>query len=166
MTFEEKLSEIYNKIANEISGMIPVEWDQVFTIAYVNDRGGEIIFNYTKPGSDELNYYTYIPREYNVSEKVFYDLWTDLYRLFKKLRNAFKEEELEPWTSCEFDFTRDGKLNVSFDYIDWVNSEFGPMGREHYYMYKKFGIWPEKEYAINWVEKIKDYVKEQDEAEL
>ncbi|WP_150852903.1 immunity protein YezG family protein, partial [Staphylococcus aureus] len=39
MTFEEKLSEIYNKIANEISGMIPVEWDQVFTIAYVNDRG-------------------------------------------------------------------------------------------------------------------------------
>ncbi|WP_148563314.1 immunity protein YezG family protein, partial [Staphylococcus aureus] len=30
MTFEEKLSEIYNKIANEISGMIPVEWDQVF----------------------------------------------------------------------------------------------------------------------------------------
>ncbi|HDG1970016.1 TPA: DUF600 family protein, partial [Staphylococcus aureus] len=49
MTFEEKLSEIYNKIANEISGMIPVEWDQVFTIAYVNDRGGEIVFNYTKP---------------------------------------------------------------------------------------------------------------------
>ncbi|MGG7135095.1 TIGR01741 family protein, partial [Staphylococcus aureus] len=85
MTFEEKLSEIYNKIANEISGMIPVEWDQVFTIAYVNDRGGEIVFNYTKPGSDELNYYTYIPRKYNVSEKVFYDLWTDLYRLFKKL---------------------------------------------------------------------------------
>ncbi|WJC51679.1 TIGR01741 family protein [Staphylococcus aureus] len=166
MTFEEKLSEIYNKIANEISGMIPVEWDQVFTIAYVNDRGGEIVFNYTKPGSDELNYYTYIPREYNVSEKVFYDLWTDLYRLFKKLRNAFKEEDLEPWTSCEFDFTRDGKLNVVFDYIDWMNSEFGPMGREHYYMYKKFGIWPEKEYAINWVKKIKDYVKEQDEAEL
>ncbi|HDH6772401.1 TPA: DUF600 family protein, partial [Staphylococcus aureus] len=26
MTFEEKLSQMYNKIANEISGMIPVEW--------------------------------------------------------------------------------------------------------------------------------------------
>ncbi|HDY4442533.1 TPA: TIGR01741 family protein [Staphylococcus aureus] len=165
MTFEEKLSEIYDKIANEISGMIPVEWEQVFTIAYVDDEGGEVVFNYTKPNSDDLNYYTYIPREYNVSEKVFYDLWTDLYRLFKKLRNAFKED-LEPWTSCEFDFTRDGKLNVSFDYVDWMNSEFGPMGREDYYMYKKFGIWPEKEYAINRVKKIKDYVKEQDEAEL
>ncbi|HCW9571095.1 TPA: TIGR01741 family protein [Staphylococcus aureus] len=166
MAFEEKLSEMYNEIANKISSMIPVEWEKVYAIAYVDDEGGEVIFNYTKPGSDELNYYTYIPREYNISEKVFYDLWTDLYRLFKKLRSAFKEEDLEPWTSCEFDFTRDGKLNVSFDYIDWVNSEFGPMGREDYYMYKKFGIWPEKEYAINWVEKIKNYVKEQEETNL
>ncbi|CAM2776143.1 MULTISPECIES: TIGR01741 family protein [Staphylococcus] len=165
MTFEEKLSQMYNKIANEISGMIPVEWEKVYTIAYVDDEGGEVVFNYTKPGSDELNYYTYIPREYNVSEKVFYDLWTDLYRLFKKLRDLFKED-LEPWTSCEFDFTRDGKLNVSFDYIDWMNSEFGPMGREDYYMYKKFGIWPEKEYAINRVKKIEDYIKEQEETEL
>ncbi|HGO2124581.1 TPA: TIGR01741 family protein [Staphylococcus aureus] len=165
MIFEEKLSQMYNKIANKISGMIPVEWEKVYTIAYVDDEGGEVVFNYTKPGSDELNYYTYIPREYNVSEKVFYDLWTDLYRLFKKLRDLFKED-LEPWTSCEFDFTRDGKLTVSFDYIDWMNSEFGPMGREDYYMYKKFGIWPEKEYAINRVKKIEDYVKEQEEAEL
>ena len=164
MIFEEKLSQMYNKIANEISGMIPVEWEKVYTIAYVDDQGGEVVFNYTKPGSEDLNYYTYIPREYNVSEKVFYDLWTDLYRLFKKLRDLFKED-LEPWTSCEFDFTRDGKLNVSFDYIDWMNSEFGPMGREDYYMYKKFGIWPEKEYAINRVKKIEDYVKEQEEAE-
>ncbi|WP_141766951.1 immunity protein YezG family protein, partial [Staphylococcus aureus] len=29
MTFEEKLSQMYNKIANEISGMIPVEWEKV-----------------------------------------------------------------------------------------------------------------------------------------
>ncbi|MDG6713963.1 DUF600 family protein, partial [Staphylococcus aureus] len=27
MIFEEKLSQMYNKIANEISGMIPVEWE-------------------------------------------------------------------------------------------------------------------------------------------
>ncbi len=60
MTFEEKLSQMYNEIADEISGMIPVEWENIYTIAYVTDQGGEVIFNYTKPGSDELNYYTYI----------------------------------------------------------------------------------------------------------
>ncbi|MCM0356429.1 TIGR01741 family protein [Staphylococcus aureus] len=166
MTFEEKLSQMYNEIANEIDGMIPVEWEKIYTIAYVNDRGGEVVFNYTKPGSDGLNYYTNISRDYNVSEEIFDDLWMNLYYLFKNLRNLFKEEGLEPWTSCEFDFTREGKLNVSFDYIDWVNSEFGPMGREDYYMYKKFGIWPEKEYAINRVKKIEDYIKEQEETEL
>ncbi|HEK7241868.1 TPA: TIGR01741 family protein [Staphylococcus aureus] len=166
MNFEEKLSQMYNEIANEISGMIPVEWEQVFTIAYVTDQAGEVIFNYTKPGSDELNYYTYIPREYNASEKVFYDLWTDLYRLFKKLRNAFKEEDLEPWTSCEFDFTSEGKLKVSFDYIDWINTEFDQLGRENYYMYKKFGVIPEMEYEMEEVKEIEQYIKEQDEAEL
>ncbi|CPP15609.1 Repetitive hypothetical protein [Staphylococcus aureus] len=162
MTFEEKLSQMYNEIANEISSMIPVEWEKVYVIAYVDDGGGEVIFNYTKPGSDELNYYTYIPREYNVSEKVFYDLWTDLYRLFKKLRNAFKEEGLEPWTSCEFDFARDGKLNVSFDYIDWVNTEFDQLGRENYYMYKKFGVLPEMEYEMEEIRAVEKYVKEQE----
>ena len=166
MNFEEKLSQMYNEIANEISGMIPVEWEQVFTIAYVTDQAGEVIFNYTKPGSDELNYYTYIPGEYNVSEKVFYDLWTDLYRLFKKLRNAFKEEDLEPWTSCEFDFTSEGKLKVSFDYIDWINTEFDQLGRENYYMYKKFGVIPEMEYEMEEIKEIEQYIKEQDEAEL
>lgn len=166
MTFEEKLSEMYNEIANKISSMIPIDWEKVYVIAYVDDGGGQVIFYYTKPGNDELCYYSSIVEDYNVLEEIFDDLWMELYRSFKKLRNIFKEESLEPWTSCEFDFTRDGKLNVSFDYIDWANSEFGQMGREHYYMYKKFGIWPEKEYAINWVKKIKDYVKEQDEAEL
>ncbi|HBC4258977.1 TPA: TIGR01741 family protein [Staphylococcus aureus] len=166
MNFEEKLSQKYNEIANEINGMIPVEWEKVYVIAYVDDGGGQVIFYYTKPGNDELYYYSSIVEDYNVLEEVFDDLWMELYRSFKKLRNIFKEESLEPWTSCEFDFTKDGKLNVSFDYIDWANSEFGQMGREHYYMYKKFGIWPEKEYAINRVKKIEDYVKEQEEAEL
>ncbi|WP_149024613.1 TIGR01741 family protein, partial [Shigella flexneri] len=71
MGFEGKLSEIYNKIANEIDGMIPVEWEKVYAIAYVDDEGGEVVFNYTKPGSDELNYYTDISRDYNISEEIF-----------------------------------------------------------------------------------------------
>ncbi|HEH0495200.1 TPA: TIGR01741 family protein, partial [Staphylococcus aureus] len=66
MTFEEKLNEMYNEIANKISSMIPVEWEKVYTIAYVDDQGGEVIFNYTKPGSEDLNYYTDISRDYNI----------------------------------------------------------------------------------------------------
>ncbi|KIT68179.1 QueA protein, partial [Staphylococcus aureus] len=50
MTFEEKISKLYNEIANEISSMIPVEWEKVYTMAYIDDGGGEVFFNYTKPG--------------------------------------------------------------------------------------------------------------------
>ena len=162
MTFEEKLSKIYNEIANEISSMIPVEWEKVYTMAYIDDGGGEVFFNYTKPGSDELNYYTNISKDYNVSEEIFDDLWMDLYDLFKNLRNLFKEEGLEPWTSCEFDFTSEGDLNVSFDYIDWIKLGFGPSGKENYYMYKKFGILPDMKYEMEEIRAVEKYVKEQE----
>ncbi|MFO6335602.1 TIGR01741 family protein, partial [Pseudomonas aeruginosa] len=73
--------------------------------------------------------YTAIPKDYNVSKKVFDGLLDELYECFEKLQDLFKEVNQEPWTSCEFDFTKEGKLNVSFDYIDWKNSEFGPLAR-------------------------------------
>ncbi|MEB8332677.1 TIGR01741 family protein [Staphylococcus aureus] len=165
MTFEEKLSQMYNEIANEINGMIPIDWEKVYVIAYVDDGGGQVIFYYTKPGNDELYYYSSIVEDYNVLEEIFDDLWMELYRSFKKLRNIFKEEGHEPWTSCEFDFTRDGNLNVSFDYIDWLNTEFDQLGRENYYMYKKFGVIPEMEYEMEEIKEIEQYIKEQEEAE-
>lgn len=90
MTFEEKLSEMYNEIANKISSMIPVEWEKVYTMAYIDDGGGEVFFNYTKINSDELNYYMNISRDYNISEKIFDDLWMNLYYLFMNLRDLFK----------------------------------------------------------------------------
>ncbi|HCU9279637.1 TPA: TIGR01741 family protein, partial [Staphylococcus aureus] len=145
---------------------IPVEWEKVYAMAYIDEECGEVFYNYTEPSSDELFYYTSVIKKYNLLKSSFMDSVYELHDQFEELREIFKEEGLEPWTSCEFDFTRDGKLNVSFDYIDWMNSEFGPMGREDYYMYKKFGIWPEKEYSINRVKKIADYIKEQEETEL
>ncbi len=162
MTFEEKLSQMYNKIANEISGMIPVEWEKIYTIAYVDDEGGEVFYYYTEPGSNELYYYTSVLNKYDISESEFMDSAYELYKQFQKLRNIFKTEGHEPWTSCEFDFTREGNLKVSFDYIDWIKLGFGPSGKENYYMYKKFGILPEMEYEINKVKEVEKYVKEQE----
>ncbi|HCW8648752.1 TPA: TIGR01741 family protein, partial [Staphylococcus aureus] len=103
-----------------------------------------------------------IPKEYNISVQVFDDLWMDLYDLFEELRDLFKEEGLEPWTSCEFDFTRKGNLKVSFDYIDWIKLGFGPSGKENYYMYKKFGILPDMEYEMEEIRAVEKYVKEQE----
>ena len=163
MNFEEKLNETYQEIANHINDMIPTEWEQVYTMAYIDEGGGEVFFNYTTPVSDDLHYYTTIPYDYNVSQKIFSDLSFTLYKLFKRLRELFIENNQEPWTSCEFDFNNEGKLNVAFAYIDWKNSEFGPLAREYYYEYKKFGVLPEKEYAINKVKKVEQFIKKQEE---
>ena len=163
MEFEEKLNEMYQEIANHINNMIPTEWEQVYTIAYIGEEGGQVVFFYTKPGSDELNYYTNIPKDFNVSKEIFRDLWSNLYDEFKKLRELFKEENQEPWSSCEFDFNNEGKLNVSFDYIDWKNSEFGPLAKENYYKYKKFGIIPEFEDEREEIQEIEQFIKEQEE---
>ncbi|MDN8932330.1 TIGR01741 family protein, partial [Staphylococcus aureus] len=66
-------------MSNKISSIIQVEWEKVYTIAYIDDGGGEVFFNYNKPNSDELNNYTDIHKEYNISGQVFDDLWMDLY---------------------------------------------------------------------------------------
>ena len=144
MGFEEKLNEMYQEIANHINDMIPTEWEQVYTMAYIDEEGGEVFFNYTKLDSDNLHYYTDIPKDYNVSEKMFSKLSFTLYKLFKRLRELFIENNQELWTSCEFDFTKEGKLNVSFDYIEWKNSGFGPLAREYYYEYKNSVFYQKK----------------------
>ena len=163
MEFEENLNKMYQEIANKINEMIPVEWERVYTMAYMNEESEEVFFNYTTPGSEELHYYTAIPKEHSVSKKIFDGLLDELYECFEKLRDLFKEENQEPWTSCEFDFNNEGKLNVSFGYIDWKKSEFGHLARVFYHQYKKSGILPEKEYAINKVKKVEKFIKEQEE---
>ena len=110
-----------------------------------------------------MNYYTNIPKDYNVSREIFRDLWSNLYDEFKKLRELFRESNQELWTSCEFDFTNEGKLNVAFAYIDWKNSEFGPLAKDNYYEYKKFGMIPEYEYERVEIKEIDQYIKEQEE---
>ncbi|EOB9201076.1 TIGR01741 family protein [Staphylococcus aureus] len=163
MNFEEKLSQKYNEIANKISSMIPVEWEKVYAMAYINERNGEVFYNYTEPSSDELFYYTSVLNKYNIPRSEFMDSVYELYKQFDNLRELFIEEGLEPWTSCEFDFTREGKLNVSFDYIDWTKLEFGQIAKESYYMYKKFGVMPEMKYEINKVKEVEKCIKEQEE---
>ncbi|HDG9529468.1 TPA: TIGR01741 family protein [Staphylococcus aureus] len=163
MNFEEKLSQKYNEIANKISSMIPVEWEKVYAMAYINERNGEVFYNYTEPSSDELFYYTSVLNKYNIPRSEFMDSVYELYKQFDNLRELFIEEGLEPWTSCEFDFTREGKLNVSFDYIDWTKLEFGQIAKENYYKYRKFGVMPEMKYEINKVKEVEKCIKEQEE---
>ena len=41
MIFEEQVSKFYNEIANEVSGMIPDSWQNIYFKIYINDEGSE-----------------------------------------------------------------------------------------------------------------------------
>ena len=138
--FEENLNKMYQEIANKINEMIPVEWDKVYTKAYIKEESKEVFFYYTLPGSEELHYYTAIPKEHNVSKKIFKELLDELYENFERLKKLFIENNQEPWTSCEFDFNNEGKLNVAFAYIV-----------------------PEYEYEREEIKEIEQFIKEQEE---
>ena len=79
------------------------------------------LFLFTKNNDNKTYYSGDIPELYNVSSDIYIDLLIEVQEKFRKLRAIFKKENQEPWTSCEFDFTNKGKLNVSFGYIDWKN---------------------------------------------
>ncbi|KFA45086.1 hypothetical protein EW35_0369 [Staphylococcus aureus] len=66
--------------------------EKVYTIAYVDDEGGEVVFNYTKPGSEDLNYYSDIPKDCNVSKDIFKNSWFKVYRMFDELRETLKKK--------------------------------------------------------------------------
>ena len=42
MRFEEKLNETYQEIATKINEIIPTEWEQVYTMAYINEESEEV----------------------------------------------------------------------------------------------------------------------------
>ncbi len=159
MTFEEKLSEMYSEIANKIISMIPVEWEKVYAMAYIDEECGEVFYNYTEPSSDELFYYTSVIKKYNLLKSSFMDSVYELHDQFEELREVFIEEGLEPWTSCEFDFTKEDKLKVSFDYIDWINTEFDQLGRENYYMYKNLVFYQKRNMKWRRLKKSSNILK-------
>ena len=47
MSFESKLNEQYNKIANHVSDMIPGPWEKVNLVAYMEEYASEVFFFYS-----------------------------------------------------------------------------------------------------------------------
>ena len=160
MSFENKLNKQYNKIANYVSDMIPGPWEKVYLVAYMKGYASEVFFFFTVPQKDELYYSEHIPKDFGVSEDEYDSRFFRLCDLFDDLNAIFIKNGQEPFGTCEFDFTIEGNLNVSFEYTDWDASKFGPGGKFDYYRYKKFGILPEMEYAIKRMHEVEQYVKE------
>ena len=160
MKFEEKLGEQYNKIANHVSDMIPGPWEKVYLVAYMEEYASEVFFFLQFHRKMNFIIHNIYQKDFGVSKKEYVNRAFRLCDLFDDLNAIFVKYGQEQFGTCEFDFTIEGNLNVSFEYIDWKASKFGPGGKFDYYRYKKFGILPEMEYAIKRMHEVEQYVKE------
>lgn len=160
MEFKEKINYLYRYIGQHIMNMIPVSWENVYAVAYMTDGGGSVYFYYTVPDSDELFYSMDIPKNCHTSSDEFSHQTDGLYDLFEELRYEFIRNKHKAWSTCEFDFTIKGKLNVLYQFIDWDATEFGSSAYFNYYRYKKFGILPKLDYELKELYALERYMKE------
>lgn len=140
---EERLNEIYVKIAETINETIPEEWDKVYVYGEILEDVQRAYFNYYPTGSNESVYSHSIPQLFEISQDEYKKLWYELVKNLSELWQVFKNNGQEPWTNLTFILESTGKFKIDYDYTDL--SEASPSKRHLIWDYKYLGIMPEDE---------------------
>lgn len=122
---EQRLNELYRKIAETVNEMIPEQWERFYYYAQISEDGGGTYFFYQPSTNPSLNVYSLeIPFKYQVDEKSFKLNKRKLFSLSEEMRDVFKSEEQELWYSFTLKLESTGQLNVHFDYTNWFDTEY------------------------------------------
>jgi uncharacterized protein (TIGR01741 family) len=151
---EQKLNELYGKIAENLNKTIPENWDKVIMYGEVSEGASEVFFNYYPVGSKESVYSHNIPDLFNVSEDEYRELLLQLINNLEELQDIFIQNGQEPWTNLTFILESNGKFKIDYDYTDL--SEASPRKQHWIWNYKYLGIMPENEKGKKVVE---EYIK-------
>jgi len=136
MQMESQLQELYQKIAETVNSMIPEEWEKFYFYAQIDESGGRIYFFYKSIRNHSYNYSLDIPKQFNLSELEFNNKEDKLFDLSEQLREIFKENNQELWYSFTLMLDQTGKFSVSFDYTDWLNTDYGFVAQKKIWKYK------------------------------
>lgn len=151
---EEKLNQIYQKIASTINETIPEEWDKVFIYGEITEDMQKTFFNYWPKGSNKSVYSLDIPELFDISEDEQDELRYQLIDELTELWEEFKNNEQGVWTNLTFILESSGKFKVDYDYTDL--SETSPRKQHILWDYKYLGIMPDDEKDKKIIE---DYIK-------
>ncbi len=151
---EEKLNQIYIKIAKSLNEAIPEEWDKVYMYGEISEDAQKTFFNYYPAGSNESVYSLDIPDLFDISEDENDDLRYQLLNILEELWQEFKNNGQEVWTNLTFILESTGKFKIDYDYTDL--SEASPSENHLIWDYKYLGIMPEDEDDKQIVE---EYIK-------
>ena len=156
MGFESELNKLYHNIAQQVSDMIPIDWDEFYFNGEVKNQEGGVFFFFKPKGQEQHIYSHYIPRLYNIDKRTYNKELHKLFELSVELQKVFIANDQEPWFSVTFLVNSSGKLYVYFDYTDWHDSEFGPSARIKYFEYKYLNK-NKEEIDMQLIEKMEKY---------
>ncbi len=137
---EERLNQIYNKIANTLNETIPEQWYKVFLYGEINEDMQTAFFNYYPKGSNEAIYGRDITELFEITEEEFNNQWDKLVANLEELWNEFENNGQEVWTNLTFVLESSGKFKIDYDYTDL--SDASPYEGHLIWDYKYLGIIP------------------------
>lgn len=150
------MEELYEKIANKANEMIPEEWEKLSMYAEVSEGASEVYFYYYPKRKNTPIYSLDIVDIFEISEDEFDEMSMELNDYFEELREEFKRNKQEPWTSLTLMLESNGKFNIDYDYTDL--SESDSYEQHIIWRYKYLGMQPSPDRKRD-VKIIQDYLK-------
>lgn len=130
MKYPEEIKRTYEEIQKKIFLMLPENWDKLCLYASVveqpnQETTGEMFFYYFPKGilrKKPVNVYE-VPAKFGIDEKQYLDLAHELYRLIKKQRSLYIENNEKAWSNVTILIEKQ-KLKIIYGYEDLVVGEF------------------------------------------
>ncbi|MCM8509631.1 MULTISPECIES: immunity protein YezG family protein [Bacillus] len=148
----EKMGELYQKIAEHLNEMIPSQWEQIALYAEILDDSADIYFYFTTPNNSDYLFSHNIPEHFDVSEEIYDQLLIELQELFEELKEEFKLGNQDIWTNLTLKLENTGKFSIDYNDDDVLSSELDDLQRRDVWKYQNLGILPADEEDRKFIE--------------
>lgn len=120
---ENKLEDIYQRIAQTVVDTIPEEWIKVYIYAEVSEDVINVFFYYyPDSGSSPIHSHN-IPMIFDIAEEDYETLWEQILENFEEMWSEFKNQDQESWTNLTMIFNSEGDFKVDYDYEDLSDAD-------------------------------------------
>ncbi|TKI59768.1 DUF600 family protein [Lysinibacillus mangiferihumi] len=138
---DNKISSLYNSIAQIVVETIPEAWSKVYVYGEINEDVRTAFFFYYPESSEKPMHSHDIPSVFGVEKEEYKEKWRKLLDYLEELWYEFKNNNQEPWTNLTLIFNSEGELKIDYEYEDL--SEADDYERRIIWKYKYLGRIPE-----------------------
>lgn len=159
----ENLECICEKIAMQLTTIIPEPWEKVMVYSEVDEVSDSTVFFYYPNRKREPIYCLDIEEMEGIDEDENDRQLNLLGSYFRELWNEFKRNKQEPWTNLTYELFSTGKFDIEFDYrVLEEEHQYNHYERLIIWKYQKLGILPDKKREID-LKLIRDFISDHTE---